>query len=169
MPLTEAAFTALVDAGCPACSAKKLAIEALVPQKVPLLGGEPYGSPSWGYKGEDLVRGTYRIACGGCKKEIFSATRCPLCDAEGGVQRALDAIDPLPLPARCLGCGGELLTATAMVPASLVYEGKRPDRPRPQAVPEEPGFHLTRVECKGCRAVTERRTPCPLCAPPAAV
>ncbi|HEX4447114.1 MAG TPA: hypothetical protein VH044_10270 [Polyangiaceae bacterium] len=167
MPLSEAAFTALIDAGCPACPAKKLAIEAIVPQKVPLLGGEPYGAPSWGYKGEDLVRGAYRIACEGCKKELFTSAACPRCEAEGGVERALNEADATPLPRTCPGCGGELLTATAFVPAVVVYEGKRANKPRPQAAPEEPGFHATRVECKTCHAVTERRDPCPLCAAPA--
>jgi hypothetical protein len=163
MPLSEAAFTALVDAGCSTCSVSKLTIEALVPQKVPLLGGEPYGAPSWGYKGEDLVRGTYRIACQVCKNELFASAACPLCSAEGGVERALNGLDAAPLPRSCAGCGGELLTATAFVPALVVYERKRADKPRAQAAPEEPGFHTTRVECKTCRGVVERRHPCALC------
>ena len=163
MSLSEKEFTEIVDGGCPVCSAKSLTIEALLPQKLPLLGGEPYGAPSWGYKGEDVVRGTYRVACEGCKKELFATTGCPLCNAEGGVDIALNEADPAPLPTKCNGCGGELLAATAFVPALLVYEGKRPNKPRPQARPEEPGFHLTRVECKTCHAATERRDPCPLC------
>ena len=81
MTLSEAAFTAIVDAGCTACPSKKLSVEAIVAQKVPLLGGESYGSPSWGYKGEDLVRGTYRIACDGCKTELYAATACSRCEA----------------------------------------------------------------------------------------
>src|SRR5271168_302564 len=107
MPLSEEAFTLLVNAGCPACGGKALAIEAFVPQKVPLLGGEPYGSPSWGYKGEELVRGTYRIACE-CKKELYAATACSRCDAEGGVERALAGESAFPLPRACAGCQGEL-------------------------------------------------------------
>jgi hypothetical protein len=163
VPLSEANFTDLVDAGCPVCSAKKLTIEALLPQKLTVLGGEPYGAPSWAYKGEDVVRGTYRVACQGCKKELFATTSCSLCNAEGGVDRALNEGDPTSLPRTCNSCGGELLAATAFVPALLVYEGKRPGKPRPQAAPEEPGFHLTRVECKTCHAATEPRDPCPLC------
>jgi RNA polymerase subunit RPABC4/transcription elongation factor Spt4 len=166
MSLSEADFTRIVGAGCPACSARSLTIEALVPQRVPLLGGEPYGAPSWGYKGEDLVRGTYRVACEGCKKELFATADCPLCNAEGGVDRAQNEVDPAPLPVSCDRCSGDLLVATAFVPALLVYEGKRPSRPRAQAAPEEPGFHMTRVECKACHAVTERRDPCPLCGAP---
>src|SRR5580700_6840726 len=133
MPLTEEAFTGLVDAGCPGCQSKKLAIEALVVQWIPLLGNEPFGSPSWGYKGEDLVRGTYRIACEGCKKELFAATACPKCEAAGGVDRALAGESAFTLPRACARCQGELLTATAYVPALLVYEGKRPSKARAQA------------------------------------
>jgi hypothetical protein len=168
MPLSEEAFTVLVDAGCPDCHGKALTIEAFVPQRIPLLGGEPFGSPSWGYKGEDLVRGTYRIACEGCKKELFAATACPKCEAAGGVDRALAGESAFTLPRACARCQGELLTATAYVPALLVYEGKRPSKARAQAAPEEPGFHATRVECKTCHNAVERRDPCPLCAGPVA-
>jgi hypothetical protein len=163
MPLSEEAFTALVNAGCPACGGKSLTIEAFVPQKIPLLAGEPYGSPSWGYKGEDLVRGTYRIACEGCKVERFAATACPRCAAEGGIERALAGESAFALPRACAKCEGELLTATALVPALLVYEGKRPNKARAQAAPEEPGFHAMRIECKTCQNAVERRDPCPLC------
>src|SRR4051812_27355080 len=105
MPLSEEAFTVLVDAGCPACHGKKLTVDALVAQRIPLLAGEPFGSPSWGYKGEDLVRGTYRVTCDGCKKTLFTATACPRCDAEGGVERALDGESAFPLPRSCQACG----------------------------------------------------------------
>jgi hypothetical protein len=164
MPLTEEAFTALVDTGCNACRSKKLVIEAIVVQSLPLHAGEPFGPPSWGYKGEDLVRGTYRIACDGCKKELFTASACPRCDAAGGVERALEAENAFPLPAACASCKSELLTATAYVPAVVVYEGKRANKARTQTKPEDPGFHAVRVECKSCRNVMERSSPCPLCA-----
>lgn len=164
MALSEQAFTALVDAGCTACASKRLSVEAIVAQKVPLLGGEVYGSPSWGYKGEDLVRGTFRIACDGCKKELFAATACSRCDAAGGVERALERENRFPLPVSCAKCGSELVTAMAYVPATVVYEGKRAAKARTQTVPEDPGFHAYRVECKQCRNVAEQRDPCPLCA-----
>ena len=91
------------------------------------------------------MRGTYRIACESCKKELFATTGCPMCNAEGGVDRALNEADPAPLAVTCNACGGDLLVATAFVPALVVYEGKRPNKPRPQAVPEEPEFHMTRI------------------------
>jgi hypothetical protein len=163
MPLTEEAFTALVNAGCLACGSKSVAIEALVTQKLPLLAGEVYGSPSWAYKGEELVRGTYRVACDDCKAELFAATDCPRCNAEGGVERALASESAFPLPRSCTRCGSELLTAMAVVPARVGYEGKRTNKARADAAPEDPGFHAFRVECKQCSNVVERRTPCPVC------
>ena len=163
MPLSEEAFTALVDAGCLDCKSKKLTVETYVAQQLPLLDGEVYGSPSWGYKGEDLVRGTYRIACDGCKKELFTATACPRCEAPDGIERALAAENDFPLPTSCTGCGSQLVTATAYVPAVVVYEGKRAAKARTQTAPEDPGFHAYRAECKQCRNVAERRVPCPLC------
>jgi hypothetical protein len=164
MPLSEEAFTAIVDAGCTACPSKKLVVEAIVAQTMPILGGEPYGTPSWGYKGEDLVRGTYRIACEDCRAELFTATSCSRCDAAGGVERALETENAFPLPPACTGCGSELLTANVFVPAVVIYEGKRGAKARTQTVPEDPGFHASRVVCKECRTVMERRTTCVLCA-----
>jgi hypothetical protein len=163
MPLSEESFTSLVDAGCKHCASKTLQVEAIVAQKMPILGGEPYGTPTWGYKGEDLVRGTYRIACEACKCALFTETACSQCDAAGGVERALEAENAFPLPPACTGCGSELLTATVFVPAVVLYEGKRAAKARTQTVPEDPGFHAARVECKECRNVMERRTPCVLC------
>jgi hypothetical protein len=163
MPLSEEAFTILVDTGCTTCGSRRLVIQSLVVQKLPLLAGEPFGPPSWGYKGEELVRGTFHIACDGCKKELFTESACPLCDAPGGVKRALEQENAFPLPAACASCKSEQLTATAYVPAVVLYEGKRANKARTQTKPEDPGFHTVRVECKGCHDVTERRTPCPLC------
>jgi RNA polymerase subunit RPABC4/transcription elongation factor Spt4 len=164
MPLSEEAFTILVDAGCPACGSKKLAIEALVAQWLPLLAGEPFGAPSWGYKGEDLVRGTYRIACDGCKKELFTASECPRCGGAGGIARALERENAFPLPTACARCASEQLTVTAFVPAVVAYEGQRASKARARVGPDEPGFHATKAECKGCHDVTEPHGGCPVCA-----
>jgi len=164
MFLTEETFTALVDTGCLACKGKRLTVESYVAQKLPLLGGEVYGAPSWGYKGEELVRGTFRIACAGCEAELFASDDCPRCESPGGVTRALEADNTFPLPTSCTGCGSEQVTVLAYVPAVVVYEGKRGAKARTQTAPEDPGFHAYRAECKQCRNVAERREPCPLCA-----
>ncbi len=163
MPLTEEAFTALVDAGCPGCKSTKLVVDTYVAQRLPLLGGELYGATSWGYKGEELVRGTYRITCGSCENELFASTDCPRCAAPDGLTRALEGENGFPLPTSCTACGSEQITAAAFVPAVVVSEGKRPSKARTQTAPEDPGFHAYRVECKQCRNVAEQRSPCPLC------
>ena len=164
MPLSEQAFTALVDAGCTACTSKRLVVEAIVAQKMPILGGEPYGTPSWGYKGEELVQGTYRIACDECKVELHVETACSRCGSAGGVEKALTSENELRLPVACTGCGSELLTATVLVPAVVLYEGKRAAKARTQTAPEDEGFHASHVSCKECHNVMERRTACVLCA-----
>lgn len=164
MPLTEEAFAALVDAGCADCQRQKLLVEAVVLQKLPLLKGELYGSPSWGYKGEDLVRGTYRIACEGCKKELFAVDDCPRCHASGSLSRALSTDNAFPFAEQCTACGSELLVAMAFVPAHVVYEGKRAQKARADAAPEDPGFHCVRLECTRCHKVDERTGACPVCA-----
>jgi hypothetical protein len=166
MPLTEAAFTELVDGGCPSCKGKSVTVESYVAQTLPLLAGEPYGSPSWGYKGEDLVRGTYRIECTACAHEIFASSSCPRCDAKDMLERALEGENTFPLPVACKGCGSELLTARAYVPATVVYEGKRAAKARTQTTPSDAGFHAYRVECKSCGNAAEHMSSCPLCAPP---
>lgn len=163
MALSEEEFAALVDAGCPDCPRTALTIDALVPQKVPLLGGEPYGAPTWAYKGEDLVRGAYCVTCEGCKKQLYVSAACPRCGAAEGIDRALAEADAAPLAKACAACGGDVLTATAVVPARVAYDGKRSSKPRAQAAPEQPGFHAIRIECKTCLGVTERHDPCPLC------
>lgn len=164
MALSEAEFTAILTTGCSACPAAALIVEAIVAQRLPLLGGEPYGTPSWGYKGEDLVRGTYEIACEGCKALLFTATACPRCNAEGGVARALEEPNAFPLPVSCTTCGSEQVTVDAYVPARVRYERKRAAKARTVTAPEDEGFHAFRAECGQCRKVAERRDPCPLCA-----
>lgn len=164
MRLTEAAFTELVDGGCPACKGKRLTVESYVAQRLPLMGGELYGAPSWGYKGEHLVHGTYRIACASCDHALFTDTGCPRCDAPDMLATILEAENAFPLPVSCTGCKSELVNVTAYVPATVVYEGKRADKARTQTVPEDPGFHAFRAECKSCRNTAEQTSPCPLCA-----
>jgi hypothetical protein len=164
MRLTEALFTSIVEAGCTACGSQKAVVEAYVAQKLPLLAGELYGSPSWGYKGEDLVRGTFRIACGDCERELYASAACPRCDAAEMLERALESENDFPLAVACTSCGSELLRATAYVPASVVYEGKRGAKARTETAPEDPGFHAFKLECTSCRNTAERRSPCPVCA-----
>lgn len=168
MPLDEATFTTLVDAGC-TCGSKELLVEALVAQKLDLYRGELYGSPSWGYKGEQLVQGTYRIECGRCHAELYASTVCPLCADERGVERALDTENAFPFQEACAECAGAQLTASAYVPARVSYGGARAQKARSNVAPEDPGFHAFRIECKICRhATTAPRSSCVLCGAPKA-
>jgi len=164
MRLTEEEFTRIVDAGCGDCKRAKVVVLAVVVQKLPLLQAEIYGSPSWGYKGEDLVRGTYRITCDGCRKALFESDACPRCDRADGLAPALDGENDFRLPASCKACGSELLVARAYVPARAAYEGKRAAKAHAESAPEDPGFHAFRVECTRCHDVTTRAGGCPVCA-----
>lgn len=163
MPLSESKFTSLVEAGCPSCPGKRLVIEALVEQRLTLLEGEPYGAPAWGYKGEELAAGTTSIACGSCKKVLFSATACPRCDAAGGVARAMTTENAFAIPEACEECGCEEIMVRAWVPAIVGYDGKRASKARAQATQEEPGFHAFRVSCKQCKWSAEQDDGCALC------
>lgn len=164
MALSEEAFSQRVEAGCSACGGKKVVVEAYVARKFVLLEGEVYGRPSWGYKGEDLVRGTYAIRCAACAHAIYEDDACPRCASDGGLARALETESALAFPRACVDCGGTRLTATALVPASVIYEGRRAQKARTETEPEDAGFHSYRVECKGCPNVIDRKKPCPVCA-----
>ncbi len=168
MALSEAEFTILVDAGC-TCGSKELTVEALVAQKLDLYRGELYGSPSWGYKGEQLVEGTYRIECARCHAELYASAACPLCNAADGVARALETENAVVFPETCAECQSAQLTAHAYVPARVSYGVGRAQKARSNVSPEDPGFHAFRIECKRCRdAVTAPRATCVLCATPRA-
>lgn len=163
MRLSEAAFTVIVDAGCPKCASKRCTVETYVAQRSPLLAGESYGSAVWAYKGEDLVHGTYRIACADCAEELFTDPNCPRCDGADKLATALEAENDFPLPTGCTSCGSEQINVTAYVPAEVVYEGKRGAKARSTTTPEDAGYHGFRAECRQCKQAAERRTPCPIC------
>ena len=64
-----------------------------------------------------------------------------------------------PSLAACTSCKSEQTTATAYVPAVVLYEGNTADEARTQTKPEDVGFRAIRVECKSCHDVRERRSP----------
>lgn len=162
MPLTEQEFTTLVDAGC-SCGHGELSVEALVVQRLELYRGDLLGSPTWGYKGEELVRGTFAIDCTRCKTTLYRATACCLCGAEGGVEQALESETDFPFAEACAACNGGQITASAYVPAKVVYGNGRAQKARSNVAPEDPGFHAFRLECKACHHTVSRRGACVLC------
>ena len=161
--LTEPGLEQLVATGCTACGGKKLVFRAFLDARLPRLAGEPVGALGWGYDGEKFVDGVFEVVCGDCKQNLFSASVCPRCNAEGGLSIALQQTNQYPVPTACPNCDGEELKYTAMLPARVTYEGKRADKPRTTIEMHEPGFHGYRVDCRDCGKVAELLLHCPLC------
>ena len=164
--LTEPDLDTLVSRGCTACGAKKLLFRAFLDGRLPLLNGEPVGALGWGYDGEKFVDGVFEVSCAECKKVVFEASVCPRCNAEGGLSKALSQTNRYPVPINCPSCGGDEVKYTAMLPARVVYEGKRAERARTTTEMHEPGFHGYQVDCKQCGKVAELGSRCPLCEAP---
>ena len=160
-----AALEELLAKGCP-CGSTKLTFETYVDARYTLLGGEQYGSLVWAYKGETFVDGVFEIACAACKKVLFHEDACPRCNAEGALPEILATENRLPLPVSCNQCGTQKLNLTAMVPATVLYQGKRGEKARASADMADEGFHGVRVDCVSCGNVATVGKNCPLCAAP---
>lgn len=161
--VTETKLDELVQAGCPKCGASRLVFSAYLDGRLPIMGGEPVGKLTWCYDGEKFVDGIYEISCAACKQPVFAADRCPRCDHEGLLSRALETENTFPLLKECPSCQGEELRYFTMVPASVIYERKRAAPPRTEVDPYDPGFHGFRIDCRDCGTVAERTEHCPLC------
>lgn len=162
MSLSEAEFAAIIEGGC-ACGHGELMVQAVVLQKIELYRGEQLGQPSWGYKGEDLVRGTFAITCTRCKGSLYEDDACSLCGAAGGLARMQETESVMAMGERCPGCGGDKLTVEAYVAAKVVHGNGRAQRARSNTAPEDEGFHVRRVSCKACFERTTHRGGCVLC------
>jgi len=165
--LTEPGLDDLVKDGCSACRSTRLTFRSYVDGRLPLMGGEPVGSVTWAYDGEKFVDGVYEVACADCKHVVFSADLCPRCHAPGGLRRALETPNRWPVPNACTSCEAEEVQYTAMLPARIVYEGKRAEKARTSTELLDPGFHGYRVYCKLCKVTQELHDRCPLCDAPA--
>lgn len=164
MPLSEPEFAALIETGCLQCQGRsELQVEAIVLQKLEIYRGEQLGSPTWGYKGEELVRGTFAIDCLRCKTSLYSAQECSLCGASDGVERALATETATPMGETCPECAGDKLTVSAYVAAKVVYGNGRAQKARSNTAPEDEGFHVARVTCKTCHHAELHRGACVLC------
>jgi hypothetical protein len=162
--LDEPGLDALIAAGCGACGAKRLVFQAYLDGLLPLIGGDPCGAVKWVYDGEKFVDGVYRVSCEACKEELLSAAMCPRCHSEGTLAGALAAKNAWPVPATCPSCDDDQVRYIAFIPAKVVYEGGRAEKPRTSVGLFDAGFHGYRVDCRDCGKVAER---CPLCAAPA--
>jgi hypothetical protein len=163
--LTKPALDDLLARGC-SCRGTKLNFSTYVDGRFTLLSGDEFGTVVWAYKGETFVDGIYEIACASCKRKLFSSDVCPRCNREGALADVLEAPNRVPLPAACPTCSAETLLYTAMVPAHVVYEGKRAQKARALVDLVEEGVHGVRVECKACGVVAEVTEQCPLCDAP---
>lgn len=161
MPLSEAEFTVLVETGCP-CKGELL-VRAMLLQKLEQYRGELLGEPTWGYKGEELVRGTFAIECVRCKASLYQSEECSRCGHPAGVTLAEDSESELQAPESCPECAGDKLTLSAFVPGKVVYGDGRSQRARSNVTRDDPGFHLWRVECKSCHHDWTHRGSCVLC------
>ena len=63
-------------------------------------------------------------------------------------------------------CGEEEVIYRALLPARVVYEERRAEKPRTATEPHDDGFHGYRVDCRDCGTVSELIESCPLCAAP---
>jgi hypothetical protein len=151
MSLTEAEFTAIVEKGCPTCGPGDLALRAFVQARFTLLEGEAYGAPRFGYKGEELARGTFRVECATCKQRLHESDTCPGC-AKPTLAKALETPDAHAgeRPRACPGCQDEQVGYVAWVPVALRVRDTRPDKPRTLTSLDDEGCHGVRVECKEC-------------------
>lgn len=165
--LTEAGLEALCEAGCKHCGAKVLEFRAMLDGRLPLMEAEPVGSITWVYDGEKFVDGVYEVFCTACKSRAFFSNVCPRCNAEGRLDDVLATENRWPVPKACPRCDNEEVRYVAMLPARVVYEGKRAQKPRTFTELLDPGFHGMRVECRDCRVVAELTDRCPLCDAPA--
>lgn len=163
--LTAPALDALLASGC-SCGEKRLEFETYVDGRYTLVGGEPYGSVTWVYKGETFVDGVYEVTCVSCKKVAFSADVCPRCNAQGALGGVMSSPNVLAVPHACPTCRAEKVEYTAMLPARVLYEGIRAQKARPLLQLGEDGFHGVRAECKACGVLAKVSSGCPLCAAP---
>jgi hypothetical protein len=165
--LDEAGLDAIIAGGCPACRSGRLQFRAYLDGRLPLLGGEPVGPITWVYDGERFVDGTFEILCADCKHEVWRADVCPRCDAPGALASVLATNNRWPVPKTCSSCDDDEVRYLAMIPARVVYEGKRAEKPRTTVELYDPGFHGYAVDCADCGPIAQLVDRCPLCVSPA--
>jgi hypothetical protein len=164
--LTEATLDTLISGGCSGCGSKRFLFQSYLDARIPLMGGEPVGAITWAYDGEKFVDGVYRVRCADCQKSLFDEAACPRCHSPDALTTILAASNRWQVPASCPSCGAEEVRYLAMVPATVLYEGRRAERPRTHTDMHDPGFHGFRVDCPDCGTVAEVTDVCPLCQAP---
>jgi hypothetical protein len=164
--LTEAGLDELITRGCTACGSPRLHFRSYVDGRWPIVAGEPVGAVTWVYDGEKFVDGVFEVACADCHHPLFNSDVCPRCNADGALPAVLAASNRWPPPTTCPACDEEELRYTALVPARIVFQGKRADKARTTTEPLDPGFHGQHLRCTSCgatAAVEAATAHCPLC------
>ena len=163
--LTTAALDEILGAGCP-CGSHKLEFTTYVDGRFTMLDGEQFGGLVWAYKGETFVDGVFEASCLACKKPRFSSDVCPRCNREGALPQVLATANALDVPTACPRCDAKTLLYTVMLPARVVYEGRRAQKARATVDLVEEGAHGVHVDCKACGVLAEVTGRCPLCTAP---
>jgi hypothetical protein len=164
--LTEAGLDQLIIAGCTACQSPRLAFRSYVDGRIPVVAGEPVGAITWVYDGEKFVDGVFEVACADCQQVVFTSDVCPRCNAAGALPEVLATGNTFPVPTTCPRCGEEELRYTALIPARVIFQGKRADKARTSTELHDPGFHGLHAVCADCGPVAAVSECCPLCARP---
>jgi hypothetical protein len=151
--LEKQAFDQMIAAGC-ACGRKDLKVKALATGRLDTLGGDPVSPVIWTY--ETLHDRVYRIECAECAAALFSRDDCPLCQAKGGLGRALEAQNGLQPLAKCPRCEYEELTLTVETRLRVETVLGRISRRVAEAESHEPGFHVVEMQCRSCEEVVAR-------------
>jgi hypothetical protein len=163
--LDETQFAALVQRGCPACSAAALDISTFLDRRLEIMLGEPNNDGRWVHDGEKFIDGIYKIACASCGHVVFTDDACPRCHAAGGLARALGDATRVTVPKRCAACDENQVLALALIAATVRTTGGSAPAPRPLGELGEPGYHVVAYACESCDAAVVTQV-CPLCAGP---
>lgn len=161
--LDEPALEKLLAKGCTACPQGRLCFRTYVDRYVPVMAGEPVGTPTWAYDGEKFIDGVFEVSCTACQHVLFTDADCPRCHAVAMLQTALTSENRWPAPLRCLACEGEEFRLAAMVPARVMHDGRRAEKARTTTEMHDLGFHAFAATCLDCGEGSSAPSVCPLC------
>jgi hypothetical protein len=93
-----------------------------------------------------------------------SGGECPLCNAAGGLVRALEGRHGTALPKDCPHCGHEELRVTAEIRSHVAFVLGKAARRVADATADEGGWHAISAECPSCeQAVASLPMRCGAC------
>jgi len=149
----EPLYQSLLAGGCPHCGRNYLKLRAFASASLSVMEGEPVSSLKWTLDNHGLRERVFRIDCAECKAVLFERGDCPLCQAAGGLARALAAQHGLAPPHACPRCGLTELTLTVEVRMHADTLLGAFSRRKAESEPHDPGFHVVEARCRDCEAV----------------